>query len=60
MVDKDVSYIFVFRLQSSEDVAWFEQFIQTRVFDHGKECDQETICLSVAGEGRYLSEPGQV
>lgn len=57
-VDKDVSYIFVFRLQSPEDVPWFERFIQTQVFDNGKECDQETIYLSAAGEGRYVSQPG--
>lgn len=58
-VDKDVSYIFVFRLQSSDDVSWFERFIQTKIFDGGKECDQETIYLSVAGEGRYVFPPPQ-
>lgn len=57
-VDKDVSYLFIFRLQSLKDVSWFERFIQTQVFDDGKECDQETIYLSAAGEGRYVSQPG--
>ena len=54
-VDKDASYIFVFHLQSPEDVSWFERFIQTQVFDNGKECDQETIYLSAAGESIRVS-----
>lgn len=56
-VDQDASFLFVFATRAASDAVWFERFIREHVFDGGKECDQETVFLSIAGEGKYVYAP---
>ncbi|MFH2203565.1 MAG: hypothetical protein ABIJ96_10650, partial [Elusimicrobiota bacterium] len=56
--DRDLSYIFLFRLTASTDRAWFKRFILSHVFDGGLECDQEAVYLSVGGEASFICQPG--
>jgi hypothetical protein len=57
LLDKDVSFMFAFQCNAEADAEVFEHYIREEVFDGGSECDQETIYMSVRGEGRYVFDP---
>ncbi|MFA4987937.1 MAG: hypothetical protein WC712_15265 [Candidatus Brocadiia bacterium] len=52
----DVLRMYVVRSRSEAEDVFLERFVQTRVFDGGRSCDQRAIYLSARGKARLVME----
>ena len=57
-ISTDLSRIYVVKWESEATEAFLKEFLQTYVFDGGKECDQICLYLSLRGENTLVRERG--